>query len=142
MSKDFSGKIKRLEAEIEELKAVARRSSSELGTVTKKITLQYTFQKSVDYEGNVFAYSNEKYGLDITSDDEFIIACCSIVGSSQSRSIAILTRLNSSGDYQFYTTVSRGNAQDISGAGSSTYSISITYSITATSDFNITVVTG
>lgn len=145
MAKNFDEIIKNLEREVAELKAVRRRSSETLGTITKSATVTSTI-RGARYKELDGTYTNsatlDKYGV-VTVDTGGTAQIASIAISSArgGRTYYTEPRGSQNNDWEFKIGVVKASAADIATLGGDTtrtLDVQINVEITCTSNFTTT----
>lgn len=143
--KTFAEAIKRLEAEIDAIKAIKLRSSETLGTISKQLTISPKIHgvkyKNLDDTWSYFAFPDTKAVISIDTGGEACFAELYFISARNSRTFYREVHGDSNGDYVFEVLVYGNNADaiELNGETSNKKAIPTDISIICTSNFEATI---
>lgn len=142
---NFAEMIKRLEAEIEAIKSISRRTSETLGTMSKTITITPQVHGNRYQEiGGTWVYTAEpdtKAIITLDTGGEANYSGIYFASARNGRTFSETTRGTSDGEYCFEVKVVGNNtdASELGGLASNKKTIPIDVTIVSTSVFDATV---
>lgn len=141
MATNFDEMILEMEREVAELKAVSRRVSENLGTITKSTTINLTIKGGKTSLNRNITVPVNKVFVKINTDGEANISCLQFVTPRNGRLFEYSTFCadNFGYNYAFYLEGNSADVTELAGDSSKTKTIQLTIQVTSTSDFEFVI---